>query len=138
MRRNFKFEQRLRDDQWEKVDSALHEIIEKNYHQNTTRMFIDAVLWVTVNNTVWTYLPEQYGVPKSKYMRFHRWTNEKIWHSLAQRLADDEELGRLLGRIVKRCDIYAKAKENRILRRMEKQLPVASSGPSGLFAPAAQ
>ena len=119
-RKNFKFEQMLRDDQWQKIDPALQEIIKNNYHQNTTRMFIDAVLWVVVNNTAWTYLPAKYGKSKSKYIRFHRWTKGKIWHALAQRLADDEELGRLLGRIVERGDLFAKANENRHSRRAEK------------------
>lgn len=134
MSTDFKFEKMLRNDQWQKIDFTLLEIIENNYHQNTTRLFIDAVLWVTVNNTVWTNLPEKYGVQKTKYMRFLRWTNEKIWYSLAWRLVDDEELGPLLGRIVERCDLYAKDKKKRNLRNAEKQLITVTPVKNSLYS----
>ncbi|WP_194270652.1 transposase [Glaciimonas soli] len=99
-----KYKGQMTDEQWQKVDLMLSEVIEINYHQNGARLFMDAVVWVVVNHAAWRQMPKQYGAWRSIYIRFYRWSNQKIWHSLAQQFVNDQELGSLLGRIVERCD----------------------------------
>jgi transposase len=108
-----KYSGQLTDEQWQKLHSALLETMKKNYHQGSARLLIDAVLWVVLNHAAWRDLPKQYGPWRSTYMRFYRWNSQKIWHLLAQRFVDDQELSRLLDRIVERCDIFAIRKECR-------------------------
>ncbi|WP_211440699.1 transposase [Collimonas humicola] len=119
MRRNFKFEKTLRNDQWEKLEHTFPEIFKKNYRRHNVRLFIDAVLWVTGNNTAWNYLPEKYGSKTSIYSRFCRWSEEEIWHSLALKFGDDNELKALFGSVVERADLFIKAKEYRNLNGAE-------------------
>jgi transposase len=119
MRRNFKFEKTLRNDQWEKLEHIFPEVFKKNYRRNNVRLFIDAVLWVTGNNTAWNYLPEKYGRKAGIYTRFCRWSELEIWHSLALKFDDDDELKALFGSVVERADLFIKAKEYRNLNGAE-------------------
>ncbi|SFH67110.1 Transposase [Collimonas sp. OK307] len=118
-----KQEIKLQDEQWQMLEPLLTgKQSDPGANAKNNRLFIEAVLWVVVNKTVWRHLPQQFGSSSTAYMRFRRWTECDFWRQLAQSAIDDAELVRTLGRIVEYGDLYTRRIEQRLLRKNQKTI----------------
>jgi transposase len=116
-----KYEIRLRDDQWQKLEPILiGRQGDPGANARDNRLFIDALLWVVVNQASWSSLPAQFGKFSTAYMRFRRWNECDFWRYLAHSMADDVELRQLLETIVGYGDRYTSRLELRSKRKAKK------------------
>lgn len=66
----------LTDSQWERIENLLPGRV--GYVGGTSpdnRLFLEAVIWVLRTGSPWRDLPERFGLWKSVYNRFNRWSN---------------------------------------------------------------
>jgi|GEM_PF-270984 len=116
-----KQEIKLRDEQWQKLEPLLTgKQSDPGANAKNNRLFIEAVLWVAMNNSLWRHLPQRFGSSSTAYMRFRRWTECDFWRQLAHSLAGDVELTQMLKRIVDYADSYTQRIEQRLLRKTRK------------------
>lgn len=116
-----KYEIRLRDDQWQKLEPILiGRQGDPGANARDNRLFIDALLWVVVNQASWSRLPALFGKSSTTYMRFRRWNECDFWRHLAQSMAEDAELRQLLETIVAYGDRYTSRIELRSKRKAKK------------------
>lgn len=116
-----KQEIKLQDEQWQVLEPLLTgKQSDPGANAKNNRLFIDAVLWVVVNKSVWRHLPQRFGSSSTAYMRFRRWTECDFWRQLAQSGIDDAELARTLECIVEYSDLYTRRIEQRLLRKNQK------------------
>ena len=118
-----KQEIKLQDEQWQKLEPFLTgKQSDPGANAKNNRLFIEAVLWVVENKSVWRHLPQQFGSSSTAYMRFRRWTECDFWRQLAQSAIDDAELVRTLARIVEYSDLYTRRIQQRLLRKNQKTI----------------
>lgn len=119
--KSIKYKDKLRDDQWEKIAHSLSVATRINLAKQDYRLFIEAVLWVILNNKAWVDIPTHFGNAKSIYVCFYRWNERAIWQLLARRSTNDQELHRLLTKINECCDRLNRRREHRSQARMAIQ-----------------
>jgi len=111
----------LRNDQWLQLKPLLiGEQGEPGVKAKNNRLFIEAILWMALNQTNWSSLPKQFGKVGAIYMRFRRWNEGDVWRQLAQSKIDDAELLRMLESIVLYGDLYTRRIEQRLGRKAKK------------------
>ncbi|SFA75050.1 Transposase [Collimonas sp. OK607] len=118
-----KQEIKLQDEQWQMLEPLLTgKQSDPGANAKNNRLFIEAVLWIVVNKTVWRHLPQQFGSSSTAYMRFRRWTECDFWRQLAQSGIGDAKLVWALERIVEYSDLYTRRIEQRLLRKNQKTI----------------
>jgi transposase len=124
-----KQEIKLRDEQWQKLEPLLTgKQSDPGANAKNNRLFIEAVLWVALNNSLWRHLPQRFGSSSTAYMRFRRWTECDFWRQLAQSQVEDAELAQMLERIVEHADLYTQRIEQRLLRKAQKAVYLSAKG----------
>ena len=114
--------EKLRNEQWEELEATLLLVLRDRRYLKTNRIFFDAVLWVVLNKTPWSCLPQELGRWRMVYTRFRSWNRRKIWHTLARHGFEDPELQRMLDQIVELCDLFNLGKESRDKKRPDRQV----------------
>lgn len=118
---------KLRDDQWQELESHLiGKQSDPGARARDNRLFIEAILWMVSTNALWQRIPPQFGNWNATYMRFRRWTESNFWRFLAQSRIKDPELLRMLTEIADYADRYTKRKEMRLRRMTHKKLYMAA------------
>lgn len=83
----------LSDSQWHKILAFLrgcpHAYVGK---EESCRLFIEAVLWITCIGAQWRLLPKRYGYWNSVYKRFIRWHEHGVWEKMYFYFADDPDM----------------------------------------------
>ena len=97
-RQLFSFSNRLLpDDQWEKIYQFLlscSNIYVRN--EAATRLFVEAVLWVTRSGAQWRFLPTTYGNWNSLYKRFARWCDKGVFTQMHRHFVSDPDMESLI------------------------------------------
>lgn len=118
--RKIKYTGKLSDSQWSKIEPILSTSGMLNFAHNDYRLFVEAVLWVVLNNRAWSDLPSDFGKSKNVYTRFYRWNKNAIWYFLAHHQISDSELHGMLWKINDHCNYLNMRKEDRLHRLTEK------------------
>ena len=87
----------LPDDQWEKIHQFLlscSNIYVRN--EAATRLFVEAVLWVTRSGAQWGFLPTTYGNWNSLYKRFARWCDKGGFTQMHRHFVSDPDMESLI------------------------------------------
>jgi len=114
---------KLKDEQWQMLEPLLTgKQSDPGANAKNNRLFIEAVLWIVANKSVWRHLPPRFGSPSTAYMRFRRWTECDFWRQLAQSGIEDAGLARTLDTIVAYSDLYTRRIEQRLLRKNQKTI----------------
>lgn len=95
------------------------------------RLFIDAVLWIISNKSIWRSLPAEFGKWNTTYMRFRRWNECDIWRQLEQDMYDDPPLKSMFHEIVEYGDQQTGRIRQRLARRANKVVYNSSLGKGG-------
>jgi transposase len=118
-----KQEMKIRDDQWQELEPLLTgKQSDPGARAKNNRLFIEAVLWIVLNKSLWRHLPQQFGSPSTVYMRFRRWTECDFWRQLAQSKIEDSELVLMLEKMAEYGDLYTQRIEQRLARKAQKTL----------------
>ncbi|WP_172656967.1 transposase [Collimonas arenae] len=114
---------KLRDEQWQKLEPMLTgKQSDPGARAKNNRLFIEAVIWIVLNKSLWRHLPQQFGSSSTVYMRFRRWTECGFWRQLAQSKIEDDELVLMLEKIVEYGDMYTQRIEQRLVRKAQKTI----------------
>ncbi|WP_098495794.1 transposase [Collimonas sp. PA-H2] len=127
---------KLRDDQWDKVAHILSTATRLNLTKHDYRAFVEAVLWVILNNKYWADMPTHFGSIKSIYTRFYRWNESAMWQLLARRSEGDRELHQMLTRINERCDFLNRRRERRsqdLMAILQNTTVLSTNYPNGVI-----
>ena len=82
----------LRDDQWERIKSALPGKKEDPGRTgNDNRLFIESVMWIAKTGSPWRDLPPEYGKWPTAHKRFIRWAKKGVWQMIFNTLAVDAD-----------------------------------------------
>ncbi|WP_425478916.1 transposase [Lysobacter antibioticus] len=91
----------LSDAQWDCIAASLPGNTgtrARQDRQHQYRAFVEAVLWVAINQTFWSELPAQHDSWRSIYARFGRWCDRGMWLYVESALTSSE-YGPLLGQL---------------------------------------
>lgn len=126
------YEMKLGDAQWQMLEPLLiGRAGDPGVSAKDNRRFIEALLWVVLNQAPWSRLPSQFGKSSTAYMRFRRWNECDFWRQLSRREIGDPELQQMLDAIVSYGDLYTSRLEQRLNRKAKKnsyRLALAASG----------
>lgn len=109
----------LTDSQWERIENLLPGRV--GYVGGTSpdnRLFLEAVIWVLRTGSPWRDLPERFGLWKSVYNRFNRWSNIGVWERVFEALCQDPDFEYVMidSTIVRAHQHAAGAKGGRTIR----------------------
>jgi transposase len=114
---------KLDDRQWQKLQPLLiGKQGDPGAKGRDNRLFIDAVLWIISNRSIWRSLPAEFGKWNTTYMRFRRWNECDIWRQLEQEMLDDPALKTMFHDIVVYGDQQTGRIRQRLTRRVNKQV----------------
>ncbi|WP_211473543.1 transposase [Collimonas humicola] len=114
---------KLRDGQWQKLEPLLTgKSTDPGARAKNNRLFIEAVLWIVLNKSLWRNLPQRFGNSSTAYMRFRRWTECDFWRQLTRSSLEDEELVQMLEQIAEYGDMYTQRIEQRLARKAKKTI----------------
>jgi len=87
----------LSDSQWLKILAFLR-TCPRVYvgKEESCRLFLEAVFWITQTGVQWRLLPEEYGYWNSVYKRFARWHDHGVWEAMRIHFADDPDIENLI------------------------------------------
>ncbi|MEO6918523.1 MAG: transposase [Collimonas sp.] len=95
----------LRDDQWDKLAPLLPgKRGDRGCWGRDNRLFIEAVVWHTLDGSAWRDLPLRFGKWNTVYTRVRRWDESGVWRNLAVELYGDPELRALIEKIAAFCE----------------------------------
>ncbi|WP_141454188.1 transposase [Pseudoxanthomonas sp. z9] len=101
---------------WARISERLsRRSLGRVHRNNSTRVFVEVVLWVAETGGAWDRIPRRYGNRHSIYVRFTRWAQDGTWIRILLALDEDgiarENLKRLVGNYLRlrkaRQDILA-------------------------------
>lgn len=83
----------LRDDQWERIR---HKLPGTKGHvgrraSTSTRLFVEAVLWLVRSGGRWRDLPERFGKVQTVKTRYYRWVENGVFDRLFSDLSRDAD-----------------------------------------------
>jgi putative transposase len=111
----------LTDAQWQRIEPLLPGRVG---HVGGTapdnRLFLEAVLWIIRTGAPWRDLDENhFGLWKSVYNRFNRWSQSGVWERVFQSLAEDPDFEYVMidSTVVRAHQHAAGAKGGRTIRR---------------------
>ncbi len=91
------FRRDLTDDQWQRIGALVPgKKSDRGRTGSDTRLFLDAVLWISRTGSPWRDLPDEFGLWYTVYTRFWRWSRKGAWESLFKALADDPDFEYLI------------------------------------------
>ena len=91
------FRRDLTDDQWQRMAFLVPgKKSDPGRTGSDTRLFVDAILWISRTGSPWRDLPEEFGPWYTVYTRFWRWSRKGVWESLFKALADDPDFEYLI------------------------------------------
>jgi len=109
---------KLDDSQWQKLEPLMvGKQGDPGARGRDNRLFIDAVLWVISNKSIWRNLPAEFGKWNTTYMRFRRWNECDIWRQLEQDMVDQPLLKSMFREIV----AYGDQQTGRIKQRLDRR-----------------
>lgn len=83
---------RFSNDRWQRIWAILKEQPGIYVGQERkTRMFVEAVLWMTRAGCAWRLLPAAHGDWNSVYKRFADWQEKGVWRALFDGLSRDAD-----------------------------------------------
>lgn len=91
----------LSNGEWNAVVRAMDGNLATRISNNAARYrrFVDAAIWIAVNDAAWKRLPRFYGGWRANYVRFSRWSEAGYWQRVAEALGlADPKAKRLLAR----------------------------------------
>lgn len=87
----------LSDEAWGKVESILPgKEGDRGRTAVDNRKFLEAVLWVGSTGSPWRDLPPEFGRWHTVYVRFMRWRRNGIWQQIANAMAGEAEIEKVL------------------------------------------
>ena len=87
----------LTDARWKKIEDLLPgKASDPGCTAKDNRLFVEAVLWIARTGSPWRDLPAELGNWHTTYVRFARWRDSGVWDRVANALAGDAELERVL------------------------------------------
>jgi len=82
----------LSDRQWKRIAPHLRgKASDRGVTAKNNRLFVEAVLWIARTSSPWRDLPSVFGNWNSTFRRFSRWSEDGVWESLFNALADDPD-----------------------------------------------
>ncbi|MGS1077834.1 transposase [Pseudoxanthomonas beigongshangi] len=92
----------LDDASWARISERLsRRTLGRVRRKNSTRTFVEVVLWVAEAGGAWDRIPRRYGNRHSIYVRFARWAQDGTWTRILPALGEDgtarQNLKRLVG-----------------------------------------
>ena len=82
----------LKDHQWERMAPHLPgKSSDPGRTAADNRLFVEAVLWLARTGSPWRDLPESFGNWNSVFIRFSRWSKDRVWDRLFTATADDPD-----------------------------------------------
>ncbi len=111
---------KLTDKQMEKILPILRAFPEIRLGlPRQSRLFLEAVLWITRSGSQWRLLPKEYGNWNTVYKRFAYWSQAGIFEKLFEQISSDRDLEYLLidSTIVRSHACAAGAQKNTALNR---------------------
>ena len=88
---------KLTDKQLEKILPVLRTFPELRLGlPRQSRLFLEAVLWITRSGSQWRLLPKEYGNWNTVYKRFARWSKLGVFEKLFAHLSSDRDLEYLM------------------------------------------
>jgi transposase len=88
---------KLTDQQLEKILPILRTFPELRLGlPRQSRLFLEAVLWITRSGSQWRLLPKEYGNWNTVYKRFARWSRLGVFEKLFAQISADRDLEYLL------------------------------------------
>ena len=82
----------LSDEQWARMAPDLPgKKGDRGRSGENNRLFVEAVLWIARTGAPWRDLPDEFGKWSTNYIRFYRWSKNRIWESLFNNLAEDPD-----------------------------------------------
>ena len=85
------------DRQWSAIHTFL--LADSNVYacnEASTRIFLEAVMWVARSGAQWRLLPERYGIWNTVYKRFARWENNGVWQRMFEHFAGDPDMEHIM------------------------------------------
>ncbi|AIY40318.1 Mobile element protein [Collimonas arenae] len=122
---------KIDDGQWQKLAPLLvGKQGDPGAKGRDNRLFIDAVLWIISNRSIWRSLPAEFGKWNTTYMRFRRWNECGIWRQLEQDMHGDLSLKAMFHEIVVYGDLQTGRIRQRVARRANKVIYNSALGKS--------
>ena len=87
------YKKRLSSYQWDNIYNYLKEfkvIYARN--EDSTRRFVEAVLWMARSGSQWRFLSSEYGDWNAIYKRFADWADKGIWYKMFYYFADNPDM----------------------------------------------
>ena len=79
----------LKDHQWERLEPHLPgKSSDPGRTAADNRLFIEAVLWLARTGSPWRDLPAFFGNWNSAFVRFSRWSKDRVWDRLFAAMVD--------------------------------------------------
>ena len=87
----------INDQKWKKIYSFLlsHPGVYAG-NEEKTRLFIDAIYWMTRSGAQWRRIPEKFGHWNTIYRKFCRWSDRGVWDDMMIFFAKDPDLEYLM------------------------------------------
>ena len=118
-----KFQYKLRDDQWQLLESIIAARRSPGTQGKNNRLFVEAVIFIVPNEYPWPALPAEFGSWRTAYIRFKRWSISGLWRRLAQSSKIDRVLHLVLEEIAHFGERYRpsqKIREGRPLSAVQR------------------
>ena len=126
-------EGRLADRQWQYLASRLPGKLAHNAVEGLgTRRFVEAVLWLAVNDSTWPELPRSYGNFHAAYQRFVRWARLDIWDYVSTCLAGDPRLPALQRMVRLHNDVRRRRNRSAAAKAAEQEETVQVERPASM------
>ena len=83
----------ISDFQWRRVEHLLPgKPTDPGQSAADNRLFLEAVLWISVTESPWRQLPQQLGRWDTVYLRYSRWRKTGVWDRLLEAFRDAPDL----------------------------------------------
>lgn len=87
------YEKRMSEQQWQCVYNYLSQfrgIYVRN--EETTRQFVEAILWMSRSGSQWRLLPAVFGNWNKVYKRFADWSRKGVWQMMLYPVSQEPDM----------------------------------------------